>query len=340
MKRDATLATSLVIDFLGFLERQGHPRADVCAAASIDPQLFDRPDSRVPANVMERLWRLGEQLTGDPDVGLHSAESYNPGALSIVGYVILSCRTAGAALDCLARYAPLLNEGLHVEFVAGERQTVCRFSAVEAFDSFLHREPRQVMETLAAGAVVTLRRLATGPVEPARVTFRHAAPPSIAEHLRILGQTVHFNESEDSVIYDTRVLQTPFISADPTLLDVFEGDARRRLESLAERGGVSGRVLRLLGSRLRGAVPSLAEIASELAMSERSIQRSLSDEQTSYRQLVDDVRKNLAIEHLARPGTSATDVAFLLGFSEPSAFTRAFRRWTGAAPSEFRAAGA
>ncbi|MFN7985173.1 MAG: helix-turn-helix domain-containing protein, partial [Vicinamibacterales bacterium] len=244
------------------------------------------------------------------------------------------------ALDCLARYAPLLNEGLHVESVADERQTVCRFSAVDAFDSFLHREPRQVMETLAAGAVVTLRRLATGPVEPARVIFRHAAPPSIAEHLRILGPAVRFNQSEDAVIYDTHVLQTPFISADPTLLEVFEGDARRRLDALAERGGVSGRVLRLLGSRLRGAVPPLAEIASELAMSERSIQRSLSDEQTSYRQLVDDVRKNLAIEHLSRPGTSATDVAFLLGFSEPSAFTRAFRRWTGAAPSEFRAAGA
>jgi AraC-like DNA-binding protein len=75
-------------------------------------------------------------------------------------------------------------------------------------------------------------------------------------------------------------------------------------------------------------------------MSERSIQRSLSEEQTSYRQLVDEVRKSLAIEHLSHPGTSATDVAFLLGFSEPSAFTRAFRRWTGTAPTEFRAASA
>ena len=75
-------------------------------------------------------------------------------------------------------------------------------------------------------------------------------------------------------------------------------------------------------------------------MSERSIQRRLNEEHTSYRQLVDEVRKSLAIEHLSRPGTSTTDVAFLLGFSEPSAFTRAFRRWTGAAPTEFRAASA
>ena len=91
-------------------------------------------------------------------------------------------------------------------------------------------------------------------------------------------------------------------------------------------------------TRLKGEVPPLSEVASALAMSERSIQRGLRDEDTSYRQLVDEVRKDLALQHLGRPGTSATDVAFLLGFSEPSAFTRAFRRWTGSAPTQFRSA--
>ncbi len=247
--------------------------------------------------------------------------------------------TAGEALDRLTRYAPLLNEGLQVELVEQGSQTTCRFSPVEGLDSFLHRDGRQVMETLAAGIVVTLQRLATGPVDPIDVTFRHRAPASVVEHHRILGPAVRFEQTHDAVVYRVATLDTPFISADPTLLEVFEGDARRRLQTLAARGGVSGRVLTFLGARLRGAVPPLSDVASELAMSERSIQRGLNEEQTSYRQLVDDVRKSLAIEHLSRPGTSATDVAFLLGFSEPSAFTRAFRRWTGAAPTAFRAAG-
>lgn len=73
-------------------------------------------------------------------------------------------------------------------------------------------------------------------------------------------------------------------------------------------------------------------------MSERSVQRSLSEEATSYREIVDKVRKSLALAHLARPGNSTADVAFLLGFSEPSAFTRAFRRWTGSSPTQFRQA--
>lgn len=287
---------------------------------------------------MERLWLLAEKLTGDCDVGLHSAESYNPGALSIVGYVILSCRTAGEALDRMTRYAPLLNEGLRIELVTQKGQTLCRFIAAPGLDSFLHRTPRQVMETLAAGTVVTLKRLATGPIEPVAVRFRHDAPASITEHRRLFGTSVRFGQSDDAVVYDTAALDTPLISADPTLLEVFEGDARRRLALLASRDGISGRVLTFLAARLKGAVPPLCDVAAALAMSERSIQRSLSDEDTSYRQLVDEVRKDLAIEYLSRPGASATDVAFLLGFSEPSAFTRAFRRWTGSAPTTFRAA--
>jgi AraC-like DNA-binding protein len=82
----------------------------------------------------------------------------------------------------------------------------------------------------------------------------------------------------------------------------------------------------------------LDEVASELGMSERTLQRELRLEKTSFRQLIEDIRKEIAMQHLAQPGASASEAAFLLGFSEPSAFTRAFRRWTGSAPTEFQSA--
>lgn len=336
--REATLATSLFIDFLDYLERQGLRTVDVCRDAGIDPRLVKEPNSRQPASAMDRLWQTAERLANDPDIGLHTAEAYNPGALTIVGYVILSCRTTGQALERLARYAPLLNEGLEVQLVQEGEQTHCRFGATARFDSFLHTRPRHSIETMAAGIVVTLQRLATSPVIPDAVTFRHGAPTSIAEHQRLLGPTVGFNQQDNAVIYPTTAMQAGILSADPALLAVFELDADRRLEQLKSHARISARVMHVLGSRLRGEVPPLASVASELAMSERSIQRSLREEATSYRQLIDEVRRDLALQHLARPGTSATDVAFLLGFSEPSAFTRAFRRWTGSAPTHFRAA--
>jgi AraC-like DNA-binding protein len=336
--REATLATSLLIDFIGFLGRRGLDAETVCRAAQLDLGALAEPHSRVPASAMERLWSAAEALTGDADVGLHSAESYNPGALSIVGYVILSCRTAGAALEALARYAPLLNEGLRVSVERGPQTTACLFGAADGIDSFLHRSPRQAVETLAAGIVLTLARLSTRPPTPVAVNFRHAAPRSTAEHTRLLGPVVRFEQAENAVVYTSDALSATMLSADPALLDVFEADAKQRLTQLKSRGAVSGRVQSLVGARLKGEVPSLAAIASELAMSERSIQRSLSEESTSYREIVDEVRKGLALSHLSRPGATAADVAFLLGFSEPSAFTRAFRRWTGSSPSQFRCA--
>jgi AraC-like DNA-binding protein len=338
---EATIATTLLIDFVAFLGRRGLGADTVCAAAGIDPRWLDEPNSRLPASAMERLWAAGERLTGDPDLGLHSAESYNPGALSIVGYVILSCRTAGDALDRLARYAPLLNEGLHVHVDHAGDLTTCRFGAAQGVQSFLQHSPRQAIETLAAGIVLTLKRLAnqqSAPPEPVSVGFCHAAPADTTEHRRLLGPALRFDQAENSVVYRRTALAAGMLSADPALLEVFEGDARRRLELLKARGAVSGRVQSLLGARLRGEVPSLASIAAELAMSERSVQRSLSEESTSYREIVDEVRKGLALSHLSRPGSTATDVAFLLGFSEPSAFTRAFRRWTGASPSQYKLA--
>lgn len=334
--REATIATSLLIDFLGFLGRRGLAAETVCQAAQIDPAWVDEPNSRVPAAAMERLWAAAEQLTGDADLGLHSAESYNPGALSIVGYVILSCRTAGEALERFARYAQLLNEGLQVSVEHKQDTTTCRFGAADDLGSYLRRSPRQVIETVAAGIVLTLGRVAAQPPVPIEVTFQHAAPASIAEHARVLGPVVRFDQSENAVVYSTSALAAGMLSADPALLEVFEGDARRRLEQLKLHGAVSGRVQSIVFARMKGEVPSLTAIASELAMSERSVQRSLTEESTSYREIVDDVRKGLALSHLSRPDASVADVAFLLGFSEPSAFTRAFRRWTGSSPSQFR----
>jgi AraC-like DNA-binding protein len=336
---DATVATSLLVDFLGFLGRRGLAQDRVILAARLDPAWISTPPERLPALAMERLWAAAEQLTGDADLGLHSAEGYNPGALGILGYVLLSCATAAQALERLARYAPLLNEGLQVQLLTEGDQTLCRFGAAPGRSSFLQHSPRQAVETLAAGIVLTLQRLATRPPQPLAVHFQHAAPASVAEHHRLLGPVVLFGQAHNQVGYASAALQAPLLSADPGLLAMFEGDAARRLQALASQATLRGRALAVVAARLKGRVPDLAEVAAALALSERSLQRGLQAEGCAYREIVDEVRRTLALAHLARPGSTATDVAFLLGFSEPSAFSRAFRRWTGVAPSQYQRLG-
>ncbi len=336
--REATVATPLLIDMSGYLERRGVSREALCEAIAIEPSLLDAPNTRLPGAFVERMWAAAEQLSGDPDLGLHTAEAFNPGALDILGYVILSCESAAGAIDRLARYAGLLNEGLHVRLEPRGDESVCRFDAVTTLDNYLLRAPRQPMEAMAAGLVTTMRRLTVPHVEPVAITFRHVAPASTAEHTRILGPNVSFAAEADSVVYRTADLAAPLLSANPALLAAFEPLAQESLDASHGAGTISRQVERLLEHRIKGIVPTLEEAAIALAMSTRSLQRKLRDEGVTYQQIVDGVRSRMATQHLSKPGTTAAEVAFLLGFSEPSAFARAFRRWTGTTPGSVRRA--
>jgi AraC-like DNA-binding protein len=335
--RESTVAASIVIDMLGYLERQGHPEAEVATAAQLDLPAIRTPEARVPGSFVERLWVEGERRTGDPDLGLHMAEAFNPGALDILGYVILSCRTAREVLDRLARFAAILNNGLKVHIVDDRGVTQCRFEILHTLDNYLVRQPRHAIEAMAVGVTTTLGRLTSLAISPVEVGFSFPAPAGTSEHIRVFGPGVRFGASGSHLTFRAADLDTAVPSANPMLLEVFERHATAIAGNLDAYGPVGRRVVNVMANRVKGAAPAIDAVAMELAMSTRSIQRALQDEGTSYQVLLDDVRRELAIRHLMVPGTSATQVAFLTGFSEPSAFARAFRRWTGSTPGAYSA---
>ncbi len=329
--RESTVAAALLIDLARYLQQRG-------LDLGLDRSLLEQPSGRVRGLEAERCWERAALLSADPDIGLHAAENFNTGALDILGYVLLSSRSAREALGRLAQYAALLNDGMRVKVTDEGDRTKCWFQVVPNLDNYLDREPRHAMETMACGTLVTMRRLTTLHVRPLAVAFRHPPPASTAEHLRIFGPCVTFGQAADFIEFRTVDLSANLLSANPILLEMFDAQARQLLGQLGQRGRISQRVLAILARRITVAVPALDEVAVELAMSERSLQRELRAENTTYRQLVEDLKKEIACQHLARPGASASEAAFLLGFSEPSAFTRAFRRWTGFAPTEFQSA--
>jgi AraC-like DNA-binding protein len=333
--RESTVAASIVRDMLDYLARGGVAVEEVVGTLDLDVAGLGKPDQRVPGSCVERLFDEAERRTGDRHVGLHMGESYHPGALNILGYVVLSCRSAGDALDRLARYAAILNDGLRVRVTREGQRTVCRFDALEGLDNYLARAPRHPLEAMCAGVATTVRNLTGQVIELREVTFCHRAPSEAGEHLRVFGRDVQFDAAENLLAFLTSDLDAPVRSSNPELLEVFERHANAVIDELGGLGPVSRRIVRLLSERVKGIAPTLEDVASELAMSARSVQRVLRAEGTSYQHLLDDVRRELAVRHLAVRGTSAAEVAFLTGFSEPSAFSRAFRRWTGVTPGAY-----
>ena len=338
--RETTVAASVVADMLQYLERRGVRTDAALGAMGIEPPFPASPDERVPGSRVERLWSFGVDQTGDPLLGLHMAETYNAGALDILGYVILSCRTVGEALEKFTRYARLLNDGMRVELVREGKTAFCRCTYVEGVDNYLLRTPQHAIDATWGGLAREMRRLARTPLGAKAVWFRHAAPDRthLADYSRVLGAPVRFGALDDRFIFPSEHLDEPLPSANPLLLEVFEQHARAALPSTDIEQSRADDVSRVLSQKLKGAAPALDEVARELSMSSRNLQRALRDAGTSYQSLLDAARRDLAIRHLANPATSAGQVGFLLGFSEPSAFHRAFRRWTGKPPSAYRPA--
>lgn len=336
--RETTVAASIVADMLQYLGQRGIDSAEAARACGIDIRAMQEPEARVRGSAVERLWGHAVRATGDPFIGLHMAERYNPGTLDILGYVVLNCATIGETLDRFARYARLLNDGMRIDIVRAERTAYCRCTFVETMDNYLTRRPREAMDSLWGGLARELRQLTVKPLVAHEVWFRHPSPPGmdVAEYERAIGAPARFGMSEHRFIMPRSHLDEPIRSANPALLRAFTRHADDVIARLDRHGTPSRRVMETVAARLHGAVPTLSEVARELAMSDRNLQRALRSEGTSFQQLVDELRRDLAISHLQDPNTSAGQVGFLLGFSEPSAFHRAFRRWTGTTPAAYR----
>jgi len=336
--RETTVAASVFADMAEQLREKGVAMDDWCRLAQVDPALLTRPHERLPGSATRRLWEAGATLTGDPLLGLHVAEHFRTGAINILGYVFLNCRSGIETLDRLARFAALLNDGLRVRVSHEDALSVVHLEAVEGMDNFLLHDGRHVMETMAAGVVVSLRRMIPSPFIPAQVWFRHAAAGALDEYHRIFGAPVRFGKEENRVAFRATELSQAIPAADPSLLALFEGHAIARLQELERHGPVSQRVLRLLAVRLAGVVPDVSAVASEMATSGRQLQRRLRDEGASFQALLDEARRDVALAQLRTPGVTSAEVALLLGFSEASAFSRAFRRWTGTTPGAWASA--
>ncbi len=331
--RNVSVAASLVADMLAYLRARGVDADAVCRRAGVDPHLHANTAERVGGAAMAALWREAIVESGDPDLALHTSVTFEPGALDIVGYVMLSSHTAGEALRRGARLIRLLNDGLALDVDHGPDITTFRLRVLATHDPLFIHASRHVVEALLVGTVHQLRLLTGQSIVPRAVRMMHLeASTGSGEHTRLFGVPPSFNATENAVELQTRDLDVRLRSANPLLLATFDQHATATLAALDNRASLTGRVNQEIVEQIKGEAPTIAAVARTLAMSARSLQRGLTAEGTTFQVLLDDARRELAVRHLSEPNATVAKVAWLVGFSEPSAFHRAFRRWTGHSP--------
>lgn len=168
------------------------------------------------------------------------------------------------------------------------------------------------------------------------VRFPHTAPLDISEHQRLFGCKLQFGWERSELVFARDLLDAPLVKADPTLQAILEAQVVSVIEKLPKGEATTDAVRRHLAGELGKGQPTLEQIAPRLHMSPRTLHRRLDDEGTSFRKILSEVRRELASRHLMERRLAIGEIAFLLGFSEPSAFHRAFKRWTGHAPLIYR----
>jgi AraC-like DNA-binding protein len=260
-----------------------------------------------------------------------------PEHAGVLAYLALSCDTVGELMDQLLRFHPLMWQGFDVRVEEqGERVSLFWTPHQATPPAFLDLA-RLGYETGIAGILQMLRILCGTDHSPLAVTLLGAPPAQIAPYQAFFGCPVSFSDRTSSMTFARTLLQQPLAARDQVLHRLLERQASARLRAITPGDRFLTDFQRALGRALGKGTPSVERVAADLAMSRATLQRRLQDRGLTFQQALDNTRYELARMYLEDPRVSLAEVAQLLSFSEQSAFTRAFKRWSGGTPGEFRA---
>ncbi len=302
--------------------------AELWGATDLTPQLLADDDARITAAQFCVAWG---QLAPEPAVALRIADALPAGAFGIVEYVCRSAPTVGEALRRWVRYLNLLDDAVVVGLASEGERALLRVE-VES------EAPAPASHELCFALVAKYaRELSAQPLRIAGVEFTHRAPAEVAPYRAWFDAPVRFGAETTQLIFTTASLAAPLVSSDPSLLAILTRAADELERAAPQDPTLTAQVKRALRTALRGDDASIDSVAKQLGMTSRSLQRRLRDEATSFNAVREQTRRELATRYLDEK-LSIAEVSFLLGFSEPSAFFRAYKRWTGETPRATRPA--
>ncbi len=332
MPYNATSLTSWARAIKATLDAQAVDSRQLFEQAGLDLAALKDPNARYPLEGTTRLWQLAVQATDNPCLGLDVGRNINQTTFHALGYSLLASPTLQECFERLVRYFRIVTDAAELEFcpdgsnykfvihpLPGIQQP-----AVEALDAMM-------------SVIIRLCRLLQGQdFRALKTCFRRAAPPDITAFEKVFKSPLEFGADETAIYLAGDTLRQPLASANAELARHNDAILTRYLAHF-DKENATNRVHSTLVELLPLGEPSQDKVAAVLHMSLRNLQRKLSAEGTTYKEVLNQTRRELALSYIADNRYSISEITYLLGFSDSSSFTRAFKRWTGQAPSNFRA---
>ncbi|MDQ3340701.1 MAG: AraC family transcriptional regulator [Myxococcota bacterium] len=309
----------------------GVDRAQLLAKVGVSEHALEH-DLSVPTVVIAQAWQVAPQLSGDPLFGLHAGDKAEIGSYDILDYLFLTSATLGDACHALARYHRIVSEiwrlSLRVDGPTARFQQWVPPPFVETL--------RHAWDYFFAGALKRIRSALPAKLVPREVHLMHSAVGDLHEYERVLGCRVAFDHPIGEFVFDASYLEQRLLSSNPTLHRLVRRHADELLARVPSDQDLLVRAQTLLPVLLKDPQLSLAGLAEQLGVGERTLQRKLADHKLTYKQLVQRAREEVAIRGLESGALSVQELAYELGFNSTASFSRAFRQWRGMAPSEWQ----
>ena len=310
------------------LERLRIDPRSVLRSAQISRHALESIENRLPAQHVRTLWEEAAVAAGDPHFGLHIAQDLPRGTFDVIEYLFASSMNIGEGLARVATYSALIEDPPPLQLV------------VEPLVARLIRRTTvatpQLAEFAFALIFVRMRQATRAAWRPQSVTFQHEPVRRDRALERLFGCKVSFGADQDEIVFARSVLQLPLVRRDSRLLAILERYASSLLDELPHHGTIVAQTSHAIALEMARRMPTLPAIAAALRVSPRTLQRRLAGAGITLSKLVDDVRRDLALRHIGDAALSITAIGYMLHFSDTTAFTRAFKRWTGLAPRLYR----
>ncbi|HKN10687.1 MAG TPA: AraC family transcriptional regulator [Pseudomonadota bacterium] len=326
-----TTAAIWVKGIAEMLAAEGVDAPALLADAGIDPAALEDPGARLPTESISRLWELAAERSGNPAIALAQHHVVRPASFDVVGYAMMSCADLRGAFERLIRYLLILSDALTMmmsEERAGYRVTFVLFGGDRPV-------PRHRIEFIFVTVIGFCRWISGREIHPLAIELPYPAPVDPAPYRAAFRCPVSFDAERSSLRFAGADMVMPLPTSNPRLAEQHERFAGEYLRHF-DHAQTSYRAREVIIRRLPDGEPRRDEVARELCMSERTLQRRLEQEATSFVQLLDDTRRELAEQCLGRLHLSLAQAAYRLGFADQSSFFRACRRWFDLSPGQYR----